>query len=135
MCASLPTLRLFFKSVAPGFMSSSNGAGSKTTSGRLGVYGSRSRNTRRGLTALGSATDTSSNRNRQDYANFDDDNDYRLETMVVGGPRAKDLERGERRHQHDETDPNNMSREWSEDGLSDKGIVQTKTTAVTYSGV
>ncbi len=48
---------------------------------------------------LSSVAESSANRNRQDYKYFDDDNDYRWETMVVGGPRDKDVEREERGRQ------------------------------------
>jgi hypothetical protein len=54
-----------------------------------------------------------------------------LETTIVGGPRDKDVEReeGGRQLHNEETDPNNMSRKWIEDRLSDKGIFSDKKNA------
>jgi hypothetical protein len=136
MCGSLPTLRLFFRTVAPGLLSSSNGGRSKTTSGGLrGTgYGRSGLSGRRGLQTIGSGTGTTHSRKRNEYGRFDEEQEYGMETFVVGGPRdSHPQKKSFHANRSDENDPNNQSREWNEDGLSDKGIVQTKTTQVAYN--
>lgn len=132
MCASIPTLRLFFKAVAPGLMSSSNGAPSKTTSGALGGI---SRGTgRRGLQTIASVAGSGLKSKRQEYGRFDEESGYGMETLVVGGPREKNFDKVKQPSElSDASDPNNMSREWNEDGNSDQGIVMTTTTEVAFS--
>lgn len=121
MCASLPTLRLFFRTVAPNLMSSSGG-NSKTTSGQLGGTGGRS-GYANGIKTIGGSGNRINPR-RQHYGRFDDD-EYHMETLVTGGPREKNLEA----KKHTDVDTTS-SREWEADGTSETGIVQTKTTHV-----
>jgi hypothetical protein len=130
----MPTLRPFFNYVVPGFLSSSNGGSSKTTSGRLGIFESRSRNAHE-IQSLGSTPSSKIPRNQ--YTNFDDENDFRLQTLAVGGAHNPDVEQGDRSRGQSVgvVGPNVRSRQWSEDSRSDKGFIQTKTTQVTYSSV
>jgi hypothetical protein len=113
-------------------MSSSNGAPSKTTSGALGGI---SRGTgRRGLQTIASVAGSGLKTKRQEYGRFDEESGYGMETLVVGGPRDKDFDKVKHASEVSEaSDPNNMSREWNEDGNSDQGIVMTTTTEVAFS--
>jgi hypothetical protein len=118
MCASLPTLRLFVRTVAPNLMSSTNNSGAKSA----GYAGQSGRNrTIGGSTMPGPGT----NPKRQHYGRFDDGNDleYGMETLVEGRKRSSDV--GTKNLGAHEPG-------W-EDSNSDRAIIQTTTTAVTYS--
>lgn len=126
MCGSLPTLRLFFRTVAPNLLSSSGGNSKTGTGGLGGVSGSR--NTR-GLHTIGSSG-SRINPKRNHYGRFDDE-EYHMETMVTGGPRKKDSEGRKGGIGNDGI--SSSSREFGEDGTSETGIIQTKTMQVTYT--
>lgn len=125
MCASLPTLRLFFRTVAPNLMFSSGG-NSKTTPGYPGGISS-TRNTR-GLQTIGSSA-SRINPKKNHYGRFDDE-EYHMEMMVTGGPRNKESEGRKGGYVNDGI--SSSSREFGEDGTSETGIIQTKTMQVTY---
>jgi len=125
MCAALPTLRLFFKTIAPGLMSSSGASRDKTTK-TSGLSGLKSR----GLPTVGSTAGSSAAKpRRQLYGRFDEEQEYGMETLVAGG-RSDGGEFDRRKH-------GNVSgrddRSKSDDGDSQKAIVQTTTTEITYS--
>lgn len=126
MCASLPALRLFLRTVPPNLMSS--GAGSRTTSGAGRL--STGRNTR-GLQTIGS-TGSRVNPKRNHYGRFDDEEAYQMETIVTVGKRSQSLER-KKRIEIKGQDHSNESREWNEDGTSETGIIQTKTMEVRFT--
>jgi hypothetical protein len=124
ICASLPTLRIFFRTVAPNLMSSD--ANGSTKSGELGgVSGTH------GVQTIGGSGGFKINPKRQYYGRFDDD-EYHMETMVTVGERDKDLEAGRNGDVGDGLHPFG-SKEWNEDGTSEAGFVQAKTTNVTYT--
>lgn len=55
-----------------------------------------------------------------------------METLVTGGPRKKDLET--RKANMSASNGSHASKDWQlEDGTSETGIIQTKTTEVTFT--
>jgi len=134
MCASIPTVRLFLKAVAPGLMSSGNDGLRKPTSGGLSYTStSTSRRSRLALYTIGSAPSPGLKSPRQDYDRFDEESGRGMETMVTEGSSNKDFDKAKPIEQlSDEGDSNNRSREWNGDGNSNQGIVIT-TTEVSFS--
>ena len=104
---------------------SSDGNGS-IGSGRLGsISGTH------GIPTIGGSGGSKIKPKRQHYGRFDDD-EYHMETMVTVGEHDKDLEAGRNGEGSDGLHPFS-SKEWNEDGTSETGFVQTKTTDVTYT--
>ncbi|KXH25986.1 integral membrane protein [Colletotrichum nymphaeae SA-01] len=118
ICASLPTLRKFFRHVAPKIIGESTyGKGTKTVGGTGSKPMSR-------MTIGG----TNGTRNRAEYSQFDRDNNGEAFVMASMGPnKPVTIATG-----HSESDP-------TEDDSSEKAImrgnniVQTKTITVEYS--
>ena len=119
MCASLPTLRLFVRTVAPNLLSSTAASGA-ISGGYAGGYAGQSGRSRN--VANSSMPGPGTNPKRQHYGRFDDE-EYGMETLVEG--RKKNLDAATKSVGSQEAG-------W-EDNASDTAIVQTTTTAVTYS--
>lgn len=131
MCASLPTLRLFFKTVAPGLLTSTGGR----SNDKYSKSGNPSNKTR-GLRTIGGSSAVSTTKpKRQHYGQVDDDLEYGMVTLTVGGARKRESEEGKTKSAIGEgsDDGDHTATEWHEDGDSERGIVQTKTTVISYS--
>lgn len=126
ICASLPTLRLFIRTLIPSLLSSSGGSSKRTGYGYGGASGTH------GLVKSQNSTKPK----RQQYGRFDDNDneEIRLKTMIEASSPSLDLERGGA----EKNETANGGREWTDDSASEKGILQTgilqtKTLEVTYA--
>jgi len=126
ICASLPTLRLFIRTLVPSLLSGSDGSTKPSHYSYGGASGTQ------GLVTSQASTKPK----RQQYGRFDDNDneDIRMKTMIEASTPSLDLESGKAKPI--ENDPNS-GREWTEDSTSEKGILQmgilqTKTLEVTY---
>ena len=127
ICASLPTLRLFIRTLAPSLLSGSDGSTKPSAYGYGGASGTH------GLVTSQSTTKPK----RQQYGRFDDtDNEeIHMKTMIEASSPSLDLEMGRAKHSEHDTI---SGKEWNEDSTSEKGILQsgilqTKTLDVSYA--
>jgi len=114
MCASLPTLRQFVRTVAPRFLGSTNNSNYYNNSGSAG-----------NAPTIGAIS--SRGKKIKERGPYDHDPDVMMETLVDGGDwtHAHEIEEGNLRRSAD-GDSNTAI-------LDDGGITRMQTTQVTYS--
>lgn len=102
-----------------------------SSGGRYAYSGQSGLNNRAGQ-SIGNSAGSRINPRRQHYHGFDDDTEIPLETLVEGG-RLSAKASNWRRGADESGSGNSRNRDWSNDNESEKAIVETKTTEITFS--
>lgn len=135
VCASMPTLRQFFRHVSPGLMSLSGKTLNSESGSQSRTARSQARSQSRAMQGFGAGN------GRRGYVDFDGTDTLCMETRVTATQIEKDVN-SEKGYLGETRTPSEIeiateiaNKDWNDGGESDKRIIQTKTTRIAYEEV